>query len=337
MLRFCYLFLFLYSIPVSTIAAFSTFSVDIDPDNSVHLDVLAVNGTYTRLASLPFKVPFHGSVTASVEDSLVFVTNETYLMALDMATGATKMDILLPPGGLLKHIAYDYKHAADDAPGHNLYGLLETTDFNVSLVHIDKTSLEITLMTSMNVTGHVVLASFGLPKIEPQWSEPEMKHFGVVMKPAGAQPANGDIIAWIKVGSGGAVLGWSYLIDAKGKPLPVSSLSMNYDGGKEKPTKAHNVFIMIDSNQGGSDFGIVHMTGKIQIVYSHSNLVASRQSTKTSTVDMPNAKFYTVLINDNDQSFLVGFDCITGKQISSVLLSFTPRALYMNQAAITKV
>merc|ERR1711890_92944 len=162
---------------------------------------------------------------------------------------------------------------------------------------------------------------------EPQWGEPEMKHFSVVMKPAGAHPASGDLIAWVKVGGGGAVLGWGYLVDTTGKPLSVTSFSMDYDGGNEKPIKAHNVFATFANSKGGSDFGIVHMSGVLQVLYSHTNLIASSQSTKTATVDMPNAKFYTVLTSGK-QSSLIGFDCITGKQVSSAPLSFTPFALY---------
>jgi len=334
MQRFCSLVLiFLVSVPI--VSAFSIFSIDVDPDNSAHLDVLNIDGTHTRLASLDFKVPFQGSVTASIEDGLVFVTDGMHLMSLDIRTGKTKAKIALPSGGTLRHVAYDYKHAADGAPGHSLYGLWETSDFNISLVHINKISLAVTRMTNLNVTGHVALASLGLPKREPQWFEPEMKHYAFVVKPAGAHPASGDMLAWFKVGNGGSMMMMNPLLDLAGKPLSVTSFSIDYDGGTEKPIKAHNVFITMDDSKGGSDFGIVHMKGQLQVAYAHTDLISASLSTKTATVDMSNAKFYSVLNSkeQSSQNFLVGFDCITGKQVSSVPLSSTPVALYMNETA----
>lgn len=301
-------------------AAFSLYSVDLDDDGSLNLDVLATDGTKTRLAPLDFPAPFHQSssvsVTASIDDGLIFVTNETVIVAIDATTGKEAARAVLPPTGGLRYIGYDYKHAADGAPGHSLYGLWEDLSFNISLVKFDKATLAMTtLCPALNVTGHLVLASLGLPKAEPQWLEPEMKHFGFVVEPAGDFPAPfaTPIIGWVKLA--GSTLGWEPLGPAAGNSS-VSMMVMDYDGPKldthprcvapQQPGCAHNCYVMLDAPDGSwSAPGILHMKGAMEKIFAHqTDFISVRGPVHELAVDMLESTLWAVQVGALTRSAL---------------------------------
>ena len=81
------------------------------------------------------------------------------------------------------------------------------------------------------------------------------------------------------------MLGWSYL--ELGGNSTLASFAMDYDGGKHKPTKAHNVFATLTLEAGNAEtaFAIVHMSGALQSVLSRTAAVQPfRGSPQAATV-----------------------------------------------------
>jgi hypothetical protein len=168
------------------------------------------------VANLPFEGLSSGgsagiSFTADKANGFLFVTNGTSLFSYNRVTGDVIRMALLPSDGTLRHIAFDYKHAAVGAPGHTLYGVWESQDFTVSTVMINSTTLELTTITTANTTGRVRVSYLGLPK--PQFGEPEGKHYGIVMEPAGRNPAPGDVIMFVNLRGGDHH--WGYVQQGK--------------------------------------------------------------------------------------------------------------------------
>ncbi len=127
---------------------------------------------------------------STLSSGIFFITNGTSIVRFDQKAGtAASVPVV---GGTLRHIAYDYKGPAANAPGHQLYGYLESPQMvlsffetfssntptpicpiypicselqEVSLVHIDASTLQLSTITVLNTTGRVRLAYLGLPKV----------------------------------------------------------------------------------------------------------------------------------------------------------------------------
>lgn len=307
-------FFFLLATVVAEVSFFTCEQISHDSWNfslttvhSVH-DISNING---QLGS--------ASITADVDNGIAYISSSDNpgsgsLYRITIKDG--NHSVVFHQGGSLRHIAYDYKDMGAGAPGKSLYGLWATENREVSLVLIDKETLNMTIITTLNTTGDVSLAYLGLPTFSPTPGDMG-KHYAVVLTPAGKNPASGTLLIFIDLA--GTINGWGYI----NSEIAMASLAMDYD--------TNNVYTtFVNRTDGHFYFGIIHMNGELQETIATIPIFFPHPLIGSTSIDMKGGVYYTVQGGQQHQSYLNGLNETDGSIITSLALRSTFAAIYFN-------